>query len=241
MLSKKKTSGYCPACHKNVPHRRRFSSRFTRLLDNLSLSILRLFRIGPWFCVHCDKKSLFLAGRRSDALDYRSAALGNEQPVATRKQTKPVLKSQIRKPEPEAQKELQQETRQKNPQKPQPKPTATKKPVASPDPKPAAQPIGNFLKSDRSLTNRKHRLERFSEKYRDAVVRRILAGTATISQIRNDKQLSETEIAEWIADLFDRREKKIEQLERIVNSISNAKLKSAQTSRPGAQTQTKPR
>ena len=226
MLSKKKTSGYCPACHKNVPHRRRFSSRFTRLLDNLTLSILRLFRVGPWFCVHCDNKTLFLAGRRSDALDYRSAALGNEKPVAIRKQTKPVLKSQLKKPESEPQ---------------QKKPTATKKPAASTDSKPAAQPIGNFLKSDRSLTNRKQRLERFSEKYRDAVVRRILAGTATISQIRNDKQLSETEIAEWIADLFERREKKIEQLERMVNSISKAKLESVPSSRPRAQTQTKPR
>lgn len=227
MLSKKKKSGYCPSCHKNVPHQRHFNNPVTLLFNKVTLGLLGVIGVGPWYCVHCDNKKFLLLGRDPKALDYRSAALGNETPVRTRKQTKPALKT------PAAKANNTQPIVKANS-------TAAPKPETEP-----AVPVGNFLKSDKSLVNRKHRLERFSEKYRDAVVRRILNGTATISQIRNDKRLSETEVAEWIADLFDRRQKRIDDLEKIVEAIAQAKLLSQHSSEPAmmqtAERQTKPR
>lgn len=196
MLSKKRTSGYCPSCHKNVPHRRLFSNPVTHMLDVVTLSFLRLFRVGPWFCVHCDNKVLVLPGRRRDALDYRSAALGNEKPIRQRTKTNPSFRSE---------------------DSSSPNTGENSEVVATP-----AVPVGNFIKSEKSLTNRSQRLGRFTEKYRDAVVRRILSGSASIAEVRQDKQLSEGEIVEWIADMFARSQKKIDDLERLVKSISKA-------------------
>ncbi|MFK7766083.1 MAG: hypothetical protein AB8B55_02490 [Mariniblastus sp.] len=72
---------------------------------------------------------------------------------------------------------------------------------------------GNFLRTDESLVVRSTRLRRFSEKYRDALVRRILEGTTTISNLRQDKNLSEAEVISWISDKFNRMEKQLHLLE----------------------------
>ena len=63
------------------------------------------------------------------------------------------------------------------------------------------------------------RLQRYSEKYRDAVVRRILSGASSIHQVRDEKQLSESEIVDWISDLFERQQQKIDSLELFKKSI----------------------
>ena len=71
------------------------------------------------------------------------------------------------------------------------------------------QPVGNFIKNEHSLVRRASRLKRFSEKYRDAIVRRILAGKLTLTQAKQEQDATETELIDWIWDLVDRLETKL--------------------------------
>jgi len=67
-----------------------------------------------------------------------------------------------------------------------------------------AEPVGNFIK-DQSLVVEATRLKRFTEKYRDALVDRILSGKAQISWLIADGKYTEAELVSWIADK-ERRE-----------------------------------
>lgn len=75
-----------------------------------------------------------------------------------------------------------------------------------------AEPVGNFIK-DRSLSLKATRIYRFTEKYRDSVVDRILAGKIKISTLTSDGMYTEAELVSWIADKAKRQNKKIETLE----------------------------
>ena len=144
--------------------------------------------------------------RRRDAIDYRSAALSNESVPINANQT----------PSPTASSTAALSPKPKLQPAPQPKPKP--KPQVAPQLETQAESVGNFIKSESSLV-KSTSLQRFSEKYRDAVVRRILAGTSSIQQVREEKNLGESEITEWIADLFERQQQKIDALERIKDSI----------------------
>ena len=69
---------------------------------------------------------------------------------------------------------------------------------------PEAEPVGNFIK-DQSLVLKSARLDRFTEKFRDSVVERILAGKVAISSLTEDGQYSESELLSWIADKAKRQ------------------------------------
>ena len=62
-----------------------------------------------------------------------------------------------------------------------------------------AEPVGNFIK-DRSLVVEATRLKRFTEKYRDALVDRILSGKTQVSWLIADGKYTEAELTSWIAD-----------------------------------------
>ncbi len=76
-----------------------------------------------------------------------------------------------------------------------------------------AEPIGNFLKGEQSLVARASRLKRFSEKYRDAIVKRLLDGKLTFSQVRSEQKITEVELTDWISDLFHRMQLKLDEVE----------------------------
>ena len=158
--------GFCLNCLRNVPHYREFRIAPLRFLDALSFRILSVFRIGPWYCVHCERKAIFLGGERSDAPQFRPPfAAAENQPVETTRDAHS---------------------------------------------KPPAELVGNFLKEEESLVMRATRLKKYSEKYRDSIVRRIMSGSATMMQIRQEKNLSEGELLDWIADLFRRMQSKMD-------------------------------
>ena len=189
------------------------------MFDLLTLKLTRFVRLGPWYCVHCDNKVVVLPLRRRDAIDYRSAALKTENdPTNFRQQTAP---TPIAKPA---------ASKLAAPAASKPVPAhaggQSSKPVVAE--LETAESVGNFIKAESSLV-KSTRIQRFSAKYRDAVVRRILSGSASIKQIREEKDLSETEITDWIADLFERQQRKIDALERFKNSIS-ASLQSENSS-----------
>ena len=215
MQSKKRTSGFCFSCQKNVPHRRWINSPLLLILDLLTLRLAKLVRLGPWYCVHCDDRKSFLPLRKKSAMDYRSSALVNE--------TQP-SKFVSRANTPEAQPAAPASPASTSPA------ASPSIPVSPPTPAPSqpalepAESVGNFIKTDSSLLMKSNRLQRYSEKYRDAVVRRILSGASSIKQVRDEKQLSESEVTDWIADLFERQQQKIDSLQLFKKSISQSEL-----------------
>jgi hypothetical protein len=56
------------------------------------------------------------------------------------------------------------------------------------------------------------RMHRVSEKYRDSVVDRILAGKVTISELDQTDEYTEAELVCWIADRFKRMNQQLEDL-----------------------------
>ena len=60
--------------------------------------------------------------------------------------------------------------------------------------------VGNVTRSDDSLLVRKGRAARYSKKFRESVVERLLTGKSTITQLRKELGLSERDLLDWIED-----------------------------------------
>lgn len=52
----------------------------------------------------------------------------------------------------------------------------------------------------------------YSTKYRDGVVKRIVSGITTISEVKESLQLPESEVLDWIKQSFQRKEDRVEML-----------------------------
>lgn len=170
--------GYCPNCLKNIPHFCAPTSRLIRALEFLSFGHAKSLRIGPWYCVHCEIKSIYLRDERPDAPRFRTAdAEANSHSDPTDQSFGDV-----------------------------------------------DQPIGNFLRAEQSLVMRSKRLKRFSEKYRDSIVQRLLAGTSTMAQIRQEKDIAEGELTDWIADMVERMQARLDTLEETLEAIPSRRL-----------------
>ncbi|MCH2182194.1 MAG: transposase [Mariniblastus sp.] len=76
----------------------------------------------------------------------------------------------------------------------------------------AVQEDGNFIRRDRSLLLQKQRSARFSQKYRDGIVQRLVSGTTTMNQVSRELEVSESDLLAWVADLLERRDEMIKTL-----------------------------
>lgn len=141
------------------------------LLDVLSLRILRVFRLGPWYCNQCESKSYLLKLRRW----YRPTQTFDGH-------SKQRLRSE----------------------------SGTE-----------FESAGNYIKGEQSLVMRDKRATRFSQKYRDGVVLRILSGATTMAQIRQELEISESDVVGWIASLYFRKEAKIDELTDAIEKIQD--------------------
>ena len=130
-------------CSTNVVHVRAFDSYLFRVLDALSLRVAALAGLGPWRCVDCGQKGMFLRSRRD---------LQRRNPARNANET---------------------------------------------------QSVGNFIHNELGLVNSKTRAERFSPKFRRAIVDRVLNGQSSISQIGQEIGVSEIDIQLWIKESFD--------------------------------------
>ena len=83
----------------------------------------------------------------------------------------------------------------------------------------AIEHVGNFLRSDESLLVRKARANRYSKKFREGVVNRILSGALTISQARKELNVSERDLLDWINDRIMRQDQKITKLTQVVEAV----------------------
>lgn len=75
--------------------------------------------------------------------------------------------------------------------------------------------LGNDFRSHRSLVARSERARRFSPKFRESVVDRLLSGTSSFAQLRSELGVSESDLLAWIAELIDRKNAQIEKLSRL--------------------------
>ena len=71
---------------------------------------------------------------------------------------------------------------------------------------------------------RSKRLRRFSEKYRDAVVKRILSGTSTMGQVRQELEMSEQELQDWFSDTFNRMQSKLDKLQKSLENVTEMRF-----------------
>lgn len=81
---------------------------------------------------------------------------------------------------------------------------------------------GNYLRNDQSLVMRSVRSDRFTDKFRDGIVQRILSGTTTIADVRQQHHLTEQDVIAWMKDSFDRKQKRLD--------AANEQLKLTQSS-----------
>lgn len=83
--------------------------------------------------------------------------------------------------------------------------------AAGPTSKATQSSAGNFLRNDQSLVMRSVRSDRFTDKFRDGIVQRILNGTTTIADVRQQYHLTEADVIAWMKDSFDRKQKRLDQ------------------------------
>ena len=80
---------------------------------------------------------------------------------------------------------------------------------------------GNFLRREKSLVARKERCSRYSDKYRESIVQKILDGDTTIADVRHELGLSEPDVLDWIALAYEEQGRKIKELEEIIFALTN--------------------
>ena len=79
---------------------------------------------------------------------------------------------------------------------------------------------GNYLRREKSLIARKERCSRYSDKYRESIVQKILDGDSTIAEVRQELGLSELDILDWISLAYDDRGRKIKELEELIYVVT---------------------
>lgn len=79
--------------------------------------------------------------------------------------------------------------------------------------------VGNFIRGDANLVLQSSRSSRYSEKFRAGVVRRVLDGKQSLSQIANELEVPQADILVWVAQQFDQKQHQIEQLSRTVDQL----------------------
>ncbi len=84
LMSTRDTIGYCPSCLQNIHHSRRHRSQVGSEGEQLKFGF---WRVGPWYCCRCERKSFFLRfpnsrrptshWPRSEGQDRGAEAVGN--------------------------------------------------------------------------------------------------------------------------------------------------------------------
>jgi hypothetical protein len=232
-------SGYCNLCLKNVPHTLRLS--MLRALDRFAFGLFSLLRLGSWYCEGCEKRSTFLPAYRKGVSEF----YGIENPDEKAKRQKIRKQKEARHKHLQKQKEKQHSAepalnsdseitrvdkaellsgphRKRRGSNPSEKPKTDDQSLNDTVRETAPQePIGNVLRTDESLLVRKARASRFTEKFRDSVVKRILSGQATIGQMRHELKLSERDLLDWIAESNREKDDRIIELNQTINSLKN--------------------
>ena len=190
----KQKSGYCNQCLRNVPHLFRMRSGLLKLSNKCTFGLLHAMGFGSWFCAGCDRQVFFLPKYRKGVSDFVEV---EEDLRHSRRKSKDSSSNQLGG-------------------------VANQEELIDPsliDIHDSHEPIGNVLKSDESLLVRKARASRYSAKFRESVVQRVLSGKATITQIRKELKLSERDILDWLAQSNREKENQIVDLSHQLSEI----------------------
>ena len=85
------------------------------------------------------------------------------------------------------------------------------------DPSPAT--AGNYINREKSLVLRSERNNRYTKKFRQSVVERILSATVTLIEMREELNVSEADLLTWIGEVVDSQAEMINQLNRMVGVL----------------------
>ena len=196
-----KKIGFCKQCLRNVPHVLFFRWPILRLLHR-NPEFANSLPLGSWHCCGCERNTFRLKRPDSEvATDVTSTTMDDIIPWPDRNDPtqrfgllfRRKRKTKVLEP---SQAELEQ---------------------AEADT--AFEHVGNVTRSDDSLLVRKARAARFSKKFRDGVVDRVLSGKSTITQIRNELKLSERDVLDWINDRVMRQDQRIAKLTQVVDAV----------------------
>ena len=76
-----------------------------------------------------------------------------------------------------------------------------------------AQPSPNgALKPQAPRKRKSTRSQLYSEKYRDAVARRVVSGITSIAEVKQSLELSDSDVLDWLKQSFQRKEDRVEML-----------------------------
>lgn len=81
------------------------------------------------------------------------------------------------------------------------------------------QAAGNYVRRDHSLVLRSERSSRFSLKFRQGVVERLLMAQTTLAGIREELGLNEGDVMAWIQEILEQQTIQIENLKRLVDTL----------------------
>ncbi len=209
-----KKIGFCKQCLRNVPHVLYFRWPGFRVL-NRCLEFANSLPIASWHCCGCEKNSFRI--KRPDpevTTDVTSTEMIDIVPWPDRNDPSQRFGLLFRRKR---------------------KTNVLKDSAPETTESVGAEHVGNVTRSDDSLLVRKARAARYSKKYREGVVNRILAGKSTISQVRKELGLSERDLLDWINDRVLKQDQKIAKLDQIVEAvrkISTDGAKSDSANRP---------
>lgn len=82
--------------------------------------------------------------------------------------------------------------------------------------------IGNFIRSDGSLVLRKKRSSRYSQKFREGVVLRLLTGKTNLAQLTTELKVTEADLMSWVNEVLLSRDERIQQLTSLLKSYHRA-------------------
>jgi len=206
-----KKIGFCKQCLQNVPHILYFQWPGFRLL-NRSPEFANSLPLASWHCCGCEKNSFRL--KRPDPevrTDVTSTDMADVIPWPDRND--PTQRFGL----------LFRRKRKTNI-------LEKSKMEATADVETGgAEHVGNVTRSDDSLLVRKARASRYSKKFREDIVQRILTGHSTISQVRRELGLSERDLLDWINDRVMRQDQHIAKLGQIVETVRKISTDGAST------------
>ncbi len=84
-------------------------------------------------------------------------------------------------------------------------------------------PVGNFISRENSLIGSSDNTDRFSRKYRDGIVIKLLKGQSTMTQMCNEINVSERDLMNWLREYVDDQQQMMaEEIEQLKLFISEA-------------------
>lgn len=84
------------------------------------------------------------------------------------------------------------------------------------------EPDGNFIVGNLSLVRRSLKTSRYTEKFRDSVVERLVSGQVNLESVRSELRVREADVMAWIADRLQRQQDRVSQLTRMLEVLAGS-------------------